>query len=275
MRRGSTGPAGRSDRPGVPFRPGPETRRRHPMADRARSGRSRPSTGRRCVRSPAGSSDRSVLRCSRSAPRHQGRRGRPHPGDRREPRGGGACGARSARRPAARRSPSPTSGTATGRSRRRRSPSSWGRMPRTRSPSCVGSASMACAASPSARSRRRSSRTRSCRGSTTLIRSPRRPAPPMGRRRRALGAGGRRAGGDAVAASPRPPPWAWISIATRRGSSRTDARRGRSCSATETPLSSRRREDPLPRIAGRDAFPSDDGGVDPRGRPAHPARGHG
>ena len=68
---------------------------------------------------------------------------------------------------------------------------------------------------------------------------------------------------------------AWISIATRRGSSRIETRPRRSCSATETPLSSRRREDPLPRIAGRDAFPSDDGGVDPRGRPARPARRHG
>ena len=35
------------------------------------------------------------------------------------------------------------------------------------------------------------------------------------------------------------------------------------------------REDPLSRLPRRDAVPSDDGGVDPRGRPTRPARGHG
>ncbi len=35
------------------------------------------------------------------------------------------------------------------------------------------------------------------------------------------------------------------------------------------------REDPLSRLPHRDAVPSDDGGVDPRGRPTRPTRGHG
>ncbi len=185
------------------------------------------------------------------------------------------CAERSARRPGARRSPSPTSSDCYGSiSPETIAQRSSGRRPRTPSPSSgastrAGVRGLPIGPDPSA-----------ILANAVLSRAgPRHPdarAPDTSDGSTTSSSGVRR--GDvgsraARARRRRRRPGARAPSARRPGSSRIGERPGRSRSASETPLSSRRREDPLPRIADRHPLPPDDGGVDPRRRAPRAARG--
>ena len=169
--RGSMGPPSRDGGPGARLVPIPKagggTRwltRLDPAGEAGTAGRS--------ARSPAGSSVRSGRRSSPSARGRPRRDGGSVPGVPRGAGGGRPCGRRRSRRPGAPCSRSPTSGTATDRSRRRSSSPSWARRRSPRSTSSAVSGTRASAACRSDPSRRRSSRTPSSGSSTARSARP-------------------------------------------------------------------------------------------------------